>query len=177
MGDQIVSGGPKGGEQYPASCISWSCNGSSLAVGYGKTDHVSWCEHQSVVSIFSIFRRDFDPLKPTVNIDVPNCLTSLAFHPENPLILAGGTVNGEIYIWNIDVDDQKQQNAVLQKSEADEYFHREPIKGMVWMTSESPETGQEYFCLVSVSSDGKILTWKNPTKGLRYPIKGHLFLT
>ena len=46
-------------------------------------------------------------MKPTVNIDVSNCVSALAFHPDNPLILAGGTVNGEIYIWNIDVDDKK----------------------------------------------------------------------
>jgi len=43
------------------------------------------------------------------------------------------------------------------------------------MTSESPETNQEYYSLISISSDGKILTWKNPTKSLRYPIKGHIF--
>ena len=29
--------------------------------------------------------------------------------------------------------------------------------------------------LVTIASDGKILMWKNPLKGLRYPIKGHIF--
>jgi len=62
---------------------------------------VSWCEDNSVVSIWSIFRRDFDPVKPNVNIDVGACVTSLAFHPSNPSILAGGSFNGEIYIWDI----------------------------------------------------------------------------
>jgi WD40 repeat protein len=31
--------------QYSVTGVSWNCNGSSLAVAYGKTNHVSWCEH------------------------------------------------------------------------------------------------------------------------------------
>ena len=99
-------------------------------------------------------------MKPSVTIEVPNCISTLAFHPHNPLILAGGTVNGEIYIWNI--DQQKDSNAVLQKSEADEYFHREPIKNVVWLSYESLDTMALEYCLITISSDGKILTWKNP---------------
>ena len=162
-------------DSFQVSAISWSCNGSSLAVGYGKTDHVSWCEHQSVICIFSIFRRDFDPKKPNITIEVPNCLTCLEFHPKEPLILAGGTVNGEIYIWDLNKLEQKDQNSHLQKSEADEYFHREPIKKVVWLTISHSDSMQLEYCLVTISSDGKILTWKNPEKHLRYPIKGHIF--
>jgi len=50
--------------------IAWSSNGSSLAAAYGKTDHTAWCEHHSTVSVWGIFRRDFDPKKPAVNIEV-----------------------------------------------------------------------------------------------------------
>ena len=32
-------------------------------------------------------------------------MTEVAFHPSDPLILAGGTMNGEIFIWKIDDDD------------------------------------------------------------------------
>jgi WD40 repeat protein len=88
--------------------IAWSCNGTSLAVSYGKTDHVSWCEHQSIISVWSIFRREFDPKKPDITIETLNCVSTLDFHPENPLILAGGSINGEIFIWNIDFDDSKE---------------------------------------------------------------------
>ena len=124
-------------EIFSVTGIAFSCNGASLAVGYGKTDHVGWCEHQSVISIWYIFRNDFDPLKPHVSIEVSNCITTLQFHPSDPLILAGGTIIGEIYIWNIDYDDKKEQSAVLVKSDADEYLHREPIKKIIWMELES----------------------------------------
>ena len=63
--------------KFQATCIAWSKNGASLAVGYGKVDHTSWCEHQSIVSIWNIFRNDHDQKKPTATIEVSNCMTSL----------------------------------------------------------------------------------------------------
>jgi len=90
---------------YQAVSVSWSCNGSSLAVAYGKTNHSIWCEHHSAVSLWSIFRRDLDVTKPTTTIEVSNCLSCVEFHPTDPLILAGGTLNGEIYLWNVDKEE------------------------------------------------------------------------
>jgi WD repeat-containing protein 34 len=99
-----------------------------LAVAYGKTNHTTWCEHHSAVSIFSVFRRDFNAKKATSNIEVSNCVTQVAFHPTNPLILAGGTMNGEIYLWNIDEDEPQ-----LCVSAIDEYYHREAICKLIWV--------------------------------------------
>jgi len=102
--------------------MAWNSNGSSLAAAYGKTNHVTWCEHCSIVSIWQVFRRDYDPKKAQIEIEVSNCLTSVAFHPTDPLILAGGTLNGEIYLWNI-----SQEEPQICKSEIDEYYHRESV--------------------------------------------------
>jgi WD40 repeat protein len=54
-----------------------------------------------VLCIWSVFRRDFNPRKATSIIEVSNCVTQVAFHPTDPVILAGGTMNGEIFLWNI----------------------------------------------------------------------------
>lgn len=143
-----------------------------MAVGYGKTDHTSWCEHQSIVSIWNIFRNDHDQKKPTVTVEVSNCLTSLQFHPDDPLILAGGTMNGEIFIWDVNEDSKAP---VLQKSEPDEYFHREAINGVEWLKVERPNGLYDLY-LISISTDGKILMWLNPLKGLRHPILGHMLV-
>ena len=150
------------------TCVSWNCNGTNLAVGYGKTNHAAWCEHQSVVSIWPVFRRDFDPKKAVTNIEVSNCMTEVAFHPSDPLILAGGTMNGEIFIWKID-DDVPQKHV----SAIDEYYHREAITKLCWVKQESLTTLAIQTSLVSTSTDGKILVWRLEDK-LRYPIKGHL---
>ena len=68
-------------DSYQVSGISWSCNGRSLAVAYGKPDHTSWCEHQSVICVWHVFRRDFNTKKPDLTIEVSNCVTCVNFHP------------------------------------------------------------------------------------------------
>jgi len=146
-----------------------------LAVGYGKVDHASWCEHQSIISIWNIFRSDHDPKKPTVTIEVSNCLTSLRFHPTNPLILAGGTMNGEIFLWDV---NESNNNPVLQKSEPDEYFHRESINAVEWLAIDNDQGATNTYdkYLISISSDGKVLIWENPLRSLKHPIKGHMLV-
>ena len=49
---------------YQAVGVDWSSNGSSIAVAYGKTNHQSWCECSSVVSIWQVFRGDYNANKP-----------------------------------------------------------------------------------------------------------------
>ena len=46
------------------SCISWSSNGSVIAVSYEHTDHTDWCDHQTMLAIWNIRRRDFNPGTP-----------------------------------------------------------------------------------------------------------------
>lgn len=67
--------------EYSAISLDWSSNGSSIAVAYGKTNISTWCEYSSVVSIWQVFRGDYDPKKPQIEIEVPTCLTQVRFHP------------------------------------------------------------------------------------------------
>jgi len=62
-------------------------------------------------------------------IEVSNCVTEVSFHPSEPTILAGGTMNGEIYLWDI----SKEEDPVMHTSAVDEYFHREAIRKLVWV--------------------------------------------
>ena len=95
-------------------------------------------------------------------------MTEVTWHPTEPVILAGGTMNGQIIIWNID-----EQTPVLHMSDIDEYYHREAITGLIWVRQESLVSLAITTSLVSTSTDGKILVWRNSDK-LRFPIKGHL---
>lgn len=56
---------------FDVTSVSWSCNGSSIAVAYGKQNHPSM-SFQGCVSIWGIFRRDLEPSKPSKNIEVGN---------------------------------------------------------------------------------------------------------
>lgn len=157
---------------YSVVSTAWSCNGSTIAVAYGKTNHETWCEHHSVISTWGIFRREFDPKKPNLSIEVSNCVTTIEFHPSDPLILAGGTMNGEIYLWNID-SERKGEESIICNSAIDEYYHREAVTKIIWIKYESMTSLAFQYCLISVSTDAKILVWRVADK-LKYPAKGHL---
>lgn len=152
---------------FDVTSVDWSCNGSSIAVAYGKQNHPSM-SFQGCVSIWGIFRRDLDHKKPNKNIEVGNCITCLKFHPSNPSILAGGSFIGEIYLWNVYNEDSEICN-----SRADEYYHRESITQLVWISQQQLGSLKYVFTLVSCSTDGKILIW-NPENKLKYPSRGHL---
>ena len=132
-------GRQKGGvsdDHYQAVSVAWSCNGATIAVAYGKTNHEAWCEHHSSVSTWGIFRREFDAKKPNQTIEVSNCVTTIEFHPSDPVILAGGTMNGEIYLWNID-SERDEKDPQICNSEIDEYYHREAVTKLIWIKYES----------------------------------------
>jgi hypothetical protein len=61
----------------------------------------------------------------------------------------------------------------MYESEIDEYYHRESITKLIWVKYESIVSLAVSYCLMSVSTDGKILVWRLSDK-LRFPIKGHL---
>ena len=79
----------------------------------------------------------------------------MAWHPSDPVILAGGTINGEIYLWNV-----AQEEPQIAVSQIDEYFHREAITKLLWIKNENMITLQKTVSLVSTSTDGKILVWR-----------------
>ncbi|MFM7858637.1 MAG: hypothetical protein ACKO96_43635, partial [Flammeovirgaceae bacterium] len=53
-------------------------------------------------------------------------------------------------------------------------LHREPLKHITWVGLESINSIKLDYCILSISTDGKILIWNDPVKGLKFPIKGHL---
>lgn len=45
-----------------------------------------------------------------MTIDTPNCIACVSFHPSDPSVLASGSVNGEIYIYNTNFDETKAES-------------------------------------------------------------------
>ena len=95
-------------------------------------------------------------------------MTTLRFHSSDPSLLAGGTFIGEIYLWNVYNDEPEICN-----SRADEYFHRESITKLVWISQQQIGSLKYIHSLISTSTDGKILIW-NPENKLNYPTRGHI---
>jgi WD40 repeat protein len=152
---------------FDVTSIDWSCNGSTIAVAYGKQNHSSM-SFQGCVSVWGVFRREMNSKKPSKNIEVGSSVTCLKFHPTEPSILAGGTFIGQIFLWDVYSDEPEKCN-----SRADEYFHRESITQLRWITQ--PQYGSFKFIhnIISCSYDGKILVW-DPANKLEHPVRGHL---
>jgi WD40 repeat protein len=59
-------------------------------------------------------------------------LTNIEFHPTDPSLLAGGTFNGEIYLWNLFAEEP-----FIANSRIDEFYHREAITKLIWISQPS----------------------------------------
>eukprot|EP00743_Colponemidia_sp_Colp-15_P005399 GILK01005803.1.p1 GENE.GILK01005803.1~~GILK01005803.1.p1 ORF type:complete len:531 (-),score=70.77 GILK01005803.1:74-1624(-) len=161
-----------GGDEDQAAFVpmglTWNSTGAILAVGYGRRDHKGWCSHSATVCCWNLFRRDFDVSKPTVVLECTGCLTSIAFHPDRPSLLAGATFNGEVYVWDI----SRSEDPVLYCSVTSELFHREAVHQTLWV----PDPIDRTYHLATASVDGKLLFWPLDQR-LDHITRGFLFST
>ena len=173
----------------PEACtaVAWNAPGTVIAAAYGALDRNDWPHTPSMLCCWSVFRRSLDPAKADVAIELPGCLTCLAFHPEDPSLLAGGAYNGDVFLWRI---GEKGGDPLVAKPVLTNYAHHEPVLQMAW--TRDPQRGSgarcvgggaarcadsphrrrlRSFVLATVSADGKLLLW-NPSKQMAQPSLG-----
>mmetsp|Transcript_3035 Transcript_3035/g.3379 ORF Transcript_3035/g.3379 Transcript_3035/m.3379 type:complete len:551 (-) Transcript_3035:210-1862(-) len=138
--------------------ITWNATGYVIAVSYGRYDISGWCNTQGALCTWNLGRKDINPNKPDVHVEVDNCLQCCAFHPTHPALVAGGTFNGELYVWDLSRDDLQRS-----KSRVTDYTHREPITQIVWqfnLSEASKHSDKESaYQIITCSTDGRILVW------------------
>ncbi|GLD92243.1 hypothetical protein PINS_up000776 [Pythium insidiosum] len=88
----------------------------------------------------------------------------VAFHPKNPSLVAAGSFNGEVLVWDLEHDEYR-----FYASGIGDYFHREPVTKVAWVYDVQ---GAEYN-VASVSGDGKVLFWRLKDK-LAFPVEGYV---
>nr|XP_054766400.1 cytoplasmic dynein 2 intermediate chain 2-like [Lytechinus pictus] len=138
--------------------LSWNCNGSTVAVAYGRMDHQDWCTHKGSLCTWNVDRGKVCPTKADSSIDTTSCLMCVTFHPTLPALVAGGTFNGEVMIWDLSKDDE---NLIATSGISDD-THREPVTQITWL--QDPDKPKKYD-IISTSADGKILHWLFNEKG------------
>ncbi|OQR88179.1 hypothetical protein ACHHYP_07273 [Achlya hypogyna] len=146
--------------------VSWNATGSVIAVAYGRFDHSGWCNYRSALCLWNIFHADFNPNKPSLVLETSSGLMCVAHHPTMPAVVAAGTFNGEVLVWNTTLEE-----SLVASSAIGDYFHREPIS-KVWVAWVYDSASREYN-IASVSGDGKVLLWQLKDK-LAYPVEGYL---
>lgn len=140
--------------------LSWNATGAMICAAFGRPDLCGWCDECGVLCCWSLFRGDFCPSVPSHTLEHATCFTALACHPSRPSLLAAGTFNGELLIYDLASPD----DALKACSDINEYFHREPITALQWVrNSTSSGSNGDSHRLVSLSSDAKILWWSLTT--------------
>ncbi|NXU22291.1 WDR63 protein, partial [Thalassarche chlororhynchos] len=62
---------------------------------------------QSVILFWSFF----DPIHPQLMLECPEDIYCFQFSPSDPNIIAGGSINGQVVLWDISQHEEKLQNA------------------------------------------------------------------
>lgn len=74
--------------------MSWSIGGGNLAISYGISYHETWCDHLSKIQLHNQTKEgDFSDV-PCKILETNACITTLAYHPTEPSIIAAGLFNG-----------------------------------------------------------------------------------
>lgn len=107
-------------------------------------------------------------LRPELVLEWGTCITSCAFHPTVPYLLAAGTHNGEVLLFDISSNSKAGSGSsgaagsvggaggmMIAKSRMDDYFHREGISSLRWVT----EPIMRMTLLVSASAEGRVQVW------------------
>ncbi len=93
-----------------------------------------------------------------MSIEVSGSVTALAFHPHNPVILAGGTSLGEIYLWSVFDEEPRICSSIV-----DEYFHRESVTKLLWLSEPVPgHIEQAYVTRLTLESSQHLPRWQDP---------------
>lgn len=142
-------------EKLQITGLSWNSTGAVVAAGYGRYDHEDWCTHKTALCTWNLERRKVDENKPDTVLELPCCLMCVAFHPTNPAVIAGGTFNGSVLLWDL----SKEDDMLLTESGQGDDSHNEPVSKVIWVPDTTTSKKNKYL-LMSISGDGKMLVWK-----------------
>ncbi|CAM9450745.1 unnamed protein product, partial [Laminaria digitata] len=149
-----------------ATGVDWSPTGSVVVASFGRNDIAGWCESPGALATWNIFRRGFadeGEHAPDIVLDHSSCLMCVSCHPRSPAVVAAGSFNGEVVVW-----DTSKDEPLLGMTKIDDLFHREPVTSISWVYGPKDDD----YRLAAVSGDGKLLFW-SLKNNLQCPVEGY----
>nr|XP_033324896.1 WD repeat-containing protein 34-like [Megalopta genalis]XP_033324897.1 WD repeat-containing protein 34-like [Megalopta genalis] len=124
--------------------MCWSIGGGTLVVSYGIPYHETWCDHLSKIQLYKQTKDGTFINSPHKTLETNACVTTLAYHPTEPSILAVGLFNGDVLVWNLRDDVSLTSVSVCT--------HGDTVSQIYW----KPKTINDASLLVTSSKDGYI---------------------
>ena len=147
---------PKQQSLTTLSCtdISWNSSGFLVGASYGRVDLVGWCFERGYLCVWNLLKRStdsspFDSLevrKPDFTIEVESYLMCIEFHPEKPNLIAGGTYNGCVQVWNLSQLDGEDNLLGSSGSRINSLSHRDPVTCVRWVQNKRDDAFMVSFC-------------------------------
>eukprot|EP00756_Hemistasia_phaeocysticola_P066382 Hpha_TRINITY_DN9199_c0_g1::TRINITY_DN9199_c0_g1_i1::g.94445::m.94445/K11143/DNAI2; dynein intermediate chain 2, axonemal len=173
--DQLLSSGPPSAKtvtvfQDPSPVkrtvakMSWLPDGKKLAVAYcntkfqGNTEGMTAHSHVWDVNNPNMPEIDLVPLSP---------LCCLQYSPKDSNLIAGGSYNGCVQLWDVRKaapggSNEPKQGKPDQRSIIDD-SHKDPVWDLKWLMSKSGE-------VLTVSTDGRAFVWDQ--RNMSKPMEG-----
>jgi len=148
--------------QLQCTDLAWTCTGNTVVASYGRLDISGWCDYPGALCLWNIFSKSFNPEEPDYVLDHTSCLMCVSCHPQRPSLVAAGSYNGEIIVWDLTAPEQP-----LGISPILEYTHKDFVVDLTWLWDST--CGE--WLLVSTGVDGKILFW-SLSNSLKHPVRG-----
>ncbi|NXG72579.1 WDR34 protein, partial [Baryphthengus martii] len=145
-------------QKLQVTSVSWNATGSVVACSYGRLDSGDWSTEKSYVCTWNLDRKGLNPLRPDLVVDVPSSVMSLAFHPSQPSLIAGGLFSGELVVW----DTSRREDPVIWRTGMTDDTHTDPVYQVNWLPDAKRRSPGR---LLSVSTDGRILVWREERDG------------
>ncbi|KAM6316213.1 cytoplasmic dynein 2 intermediate chain 2 [Podargus strigoides] len=145
-------------QNLQVTSVSWNATGSVVACSYGRLDSGDWSTEKSYVCTWNLDRRGLNPQHPDLVVDVPSSVMCLAFHPSQPSLIAGGLFSGELVVW----DTSRTDDPVVWRTGMTDDTHTDPVYQVNWLPDARHRTHSR---LLSVSTDGRILVWREERDG------------
>ncbi|KAM6110344.1 cytoplasmic dynein 2 intermediate chain 2 [Pterocles gutturalis] len=145
-------------QKLQVTSVSWNATGSVVACSYGRLGNGDWSTEESYVCTWNLDRRGLNPQCPDLVVDVPSSVMCLAFHPSRPSLIAGGLFSGELVVW----DTSRREDPVMWSTGMTDDTHTDPVYQVNWLPDAKHGNHSR---LLSVSTDGKILVWREKRDG------------
>lgn len=79
------------------TCLDWNCSGSLMVIGHGRqVKHNEWCNHESFIFVYSLFRDHGRDSAPSLHLDIDGCVTAVKSHFSISSLFAIGCFSGRV---------------------------------------------------------------------------------